>query len=181
MLEFIPIYIFCTFAMLFASFVVLLKSAFATSLVVTLFSISSAILYFFLNSPDVSMTEVSVSVFLTTAFYLMTARIVRIEFFEKPTILKMALTLILFLFLLFLSYNVATSLGEFGLVGSAIEGSSKIHLISSYKDYQIPNVVTTILASFRGFDTMGETVIIFTSAIGVFLILQNKNSKYTTL
>jgi multicomponent Na+:H+ antiporter subunit B len=35
----------------------------------------------------------------------------------------------------------------------------------------IPNVVTAILASYRGFDTFGEVVVIFTAALGVMLLL----------
>ena len=35
----------------------------------------------------------------------------------------------------------------------------------------IPNVVTTVLASYRGFDTFGETVVVFTAGLGVLVLL----------
>ena len=35
----------------------------------------------------------------------------------------------------------------------------------------IPNVVTTVLASYRGFDTLGETIVVFTAGLGVLLLL----------
>src|SRR5690606_27618472 len=35
----------------------------------------------------------------------------------------------------------------------------------------IPNVVTAVLGSFRGFDTLGEVFVIFTAGIGVLSIL----------
>lgn len=35
----------------------------------------------------------------------------------------------------------------------------------------IPNVVTSVLASYRSFDTMGELAVIFTAGIGVMVIL----------
>jgi multicomponent Na+:H+ antiporter subunit B len=38
-------------------------------------------------------------------------------------------------------------------------------------EIHIPNVVTGILASYRGYDTLGETVVIFTAAIGVLMLL----------
>ena len=41
---------------------------------------------------------------------------------------------------------------------------------ASYK-VGIPNTVTTVLASFRGYDTMGETAVIFAAGFGVVLIL----------
>jgi multicomponent Na+:H+ antiporter subunit B len=177
----LPIYTFCAFAILFSSLMLSLKSAFATSLVTSLFSVSCAILYFFLNSPDVSMTEVAVSVFLSTAFYLMTARITRVEFFEKPHSFRIALSIMLFFTLIFFIYSAIITIGEFGNIKGVMEGSGGMHLTASYKDFHIPNSVTAILASFRGFDTFGETIIILTSALGIFLILEHKNSKYTSL
>ena len=35
----------------------------------------------------------------------------------------------------------------------------------------IPNIVTGVLASYRGYDTMGELTVIFTAGVGVMLIL----------
>ena len=35
----------------------------------------------------------------------------------------------------------------------------------------IPNVVTTVLASYRGFDTLGETIVVFTAGLGVLMLL----------
>ncbi|MEQ9560994.1 MAG: Na(+)/H(+) antiporter subunit B, partial [Woeseiaceae bacterium] len=41
----------------------------------------------------------------------------------------------------------------------------------------IPNVVTAILASFRGYDTLGELFVIFTAGIGVLFILSNGSDR----
>ena len=35
----------------------------------------------------------------------------------------------------------------------------------------VPNLVTAVLASYRGYDTMGETTVIFTALIGVLLLI----------
>jgi multicomponent Na+:H+ antiporter subunit B len=35
----------------------------------------------------------------------------------------------------------------------------------------VPNIVTAVLASYRGYDTMGELSVIFTAGIGVMLLL----------
>ena len=35
----------------------------------------------------------------------------------------------------------------------------------------MPNIVTAVLASYRGFDTMGETMVIFTAGVAVMLLL----------
>lgn len=38
----------------------------------------------------------------------------------------------------------------------------------------IPNVVTVVLASFRGYDTLGETTVIFTAGVAVLLLLRGR-------
>ena len=35
----------------------------------------------------------------------------------------------------------------------------------------IPNIVTSVLASYRGYDTLGEVTVIFTAGIGVILLM----------
>ena len=37
-----------------------------------------------------------------------------------------------------------------------------------------PNIVTAVLADYRGYDTMGETAVIFTAGIGCILMLRKK-------
>lgn len=39
-------------------------------------------------------------------------------------------------------------------------------------EVDVPNVITAVLASYRGYDTLGETVVIFTAGIGVLLLLR---------
>ena len=40
------------------------------------------------------------------------------------------------------------------------------------KETNVPNVVTSVLADYRGYDTLGETTVIFTAGIGVMLLLR---------
>ena len=35
----------------------------------------------------------------------------------------------------------------------------------------VPNAVTAILASYRGYDTLGETAVVFTAGIGVLMLV----------
>jgi multicomponent Na+:H+ antiporter subunit B len=45
------------------------------------------------------------------------------------------------------------------------------------EDIHIPNVVTAVLASYRGYDTLGETVVIFTAGIVVLVLLRGSRSR----
>ena len=40
------------------------------------------------------------------------------------------------------------------------------------KEIDIPNVVTAVLASYRGFDTLGEVLVVFTAGVAVFALLR---------
>ena len=53
---------------------------------------------------------------------------------------------------------------------------SQTHVAKQYiertpDEIHIPNIVTAVLASYRGYDTLGETAVIFTAGVGVLLIL----------
>ena len=41
----------------------------------------------------------------------------------------------------------------------------------------VPNVVTSVLADYRGYDTLGETTVIFTAGIGVLLLLKGRRRR----
>ncbi|MDO9075227.1 MAG: DUF4040 domain-containing protein [Rubrivivax sp.] len=41
-------------------------------------------------------------------------------------------------------------------------------------EVDVPNVVTAVLASYRGYDTMGETTVVFTAGAGVVALLRRR-------
>ena len=41
------------------------------------------------------------------------------------------------------------------------------------KDTHTPNIVTSVLADYRGYDTMGETAVVFTAGAACILLLRN--------
>ena len=46
------------------------------------------------------------------------------------------------------------------------------HTRHAYRDAHTPNMVTVVLADYRGFDTLGETAVVFCGAVCVMLILR---------
>lgn len=54
---------------------------------------------------------------------------------------------------------------------------SPYYLRHSLEDTATPNVVTSVLADYRGYDTLGETSVIFTAGMSCILLLrrQRKN------
>jgi multicomponent Na+:H+ antiporter subunit B len=45
---------------------------------------------------------------------------------------------------------------------------------NAYKDAHTPNMVAVILADYRAFDTLGETIVVFAGAIACFFILRRR-------
>jgi len=54
----------------------------------------------------------------------------------------------------------------------ATQYTGELYVDSVLPDIGIDNIVTAILASYRGFDTLGEVVVIFTAGISVALLLR---------
>ena len=45
------------------------------------------------------------------------------------------------------------------------------YINESPHEVAVPHLVTAVLARYRGYDTLGETAVIFTAAVGVLLLL----------
>ncbi|HEU4923218.1 MAG TPA: DUF4040 domain-containing protein [Burkholderiales bacterium] len=45
------------------------------------------------------------------------------------------------------------------------------------KETGVPNIVTAVLASYRGYDTLGETVVVFTAGAGVIALLRRRQRR----
>ncbi len=53
----------------------------------------------------------------------------------------------------------------------------QVHQEKAVEHHMPQNVVTSILASYRGYDTLGETTVIFTAGIAVLMILRGKPAR----
>lgn len=53
------------------------------------------------------------------------------------------------------------------------------HVVPRYlndvmREIGIPNVVTAVLASYRGYDTLGEVTVVFTAGVGIIALLRRR-------
>ena len=58
---------------------------------------------------------------------------------------------------------------EQSIAGTPVAGTYYIR--RAYSDAATPNMVTVVLADYRGFDTLGETLVVLTAGIACLLIL----------
>lgn len=146
-----------------------LTDLFAAAMLFGIFSLLAAAVFTALDAVDVAFTEAAVGAGISTVLMLATLSLTgRTERQSKVGLLPAVLVAALGATLL-LGLSDAPSFGDplapihVHVAPAYIEGSEK--------DLHIPNVVTSVLASYRGFDTYGETMVIFTAGLGVLLML----------
>jgi len=54
---------------------------------------------------------------------------------------------------------------------------SPYYLEHSIEHTATPNVVTSVLADYRGYDTLGETTVIFTAGMACILLLKRRDKR----
>lgn len=134
------------------------------------FSLLSAMLFVTLDAVDVAFTEAAVGAGISTVLMLgtiaLTAR--REKRVNNRTFVPLLVCLVTGAVLIYGTLDMP----NFGDPNAP----AQIHVAPAYlndsiEEIDVPNVVTSILASYRGYDTMGETAVVFTAGIGVMLIL----------
>ena len=55
-------------------------------------------------------------------------------------------------------------------------GASSYYIRNADKDANTPNMVTVILADYRGYDTLGEETVILTAGLICYLVLRKKRT-----
>jgi multicomponent Na+:H+ antiporter subunit B len=79
--------------------------------------------------------------------------------------------------------GAALAYGMQGLPGfSDPQAPIHTHVAAHYvahapRETGVPNVVTAVLASYRGYDTLGETVVVFTAGAGVIALMRRRKRK----
>ena len=151
----------------------LTRDLFSAIMATTVFSLICALIFLLLDGIDVSLTEAAVGAGISTILFLSTLKHTNVEIKASR---KSSIPLV-FLFLLTLSLLIyaISDLPDFGK--SIVTTNSEVtrHYINESKNEMgIPNMVTSILAGYRGFDTLGEVVVIFIAGISVLGILREK-------
>ncbi len=134
------------------------------------FSLLSALLLVVLDAVDVAFTEAAVGAGISTVLMLGTLALTRR--FERPPSHSPLIPLVVVLIT-----GAALIYGTLDMPNFGSETApAQVHVRPEYiersaHEIGVPNIVTAILASYRGFDTLGETAVVFTAGIGVLLLL----------
>lgn len=147
------------------------RSLFGVVILASIYSFLIASVLIVLDAVDVAMTEASVGAGVSTVLMLATLHLVKTTEMKqvRPRLLPLLVSLGTGAVLVW-GMQV---LPPFGTPDAAIHKHvAPRYLAESIKETNVPNVVTSVLADYRSFDTLGETTVIFTAGIGVMLLLR---------
>lgn len=147
-----------------------LRSLFGVVIVGGVYSFLMAVALFVLDAADVSMTEAAVGAGISTVLLLGTLYLTKIS--EAPplrlSIAPLAASIITGAILL---YGVSGLPGYGDPTAPIHQHVAPEYIKGVLPNTGVPNAVTAVLASYRGYDTLGETTVIFTGGIGVLVLL----------
>lgn len=63
---------------------------------------------------------------------------------------------------------------EWSAANTPVAGS--YYILHAREDAETDNIVTVVLADYRSFDTLGETIVVLAAGLGCFLILRRRPS-----
>jgi len=147
------------------------RNLFAVVVLSGIYSFLMATVLVALDAVDVAMTEASVGAGISTVLLLAALSLCKSEE-AKPrqgTWMPLALACTCGLLLVY---------GTFGLPAFS-DPASPIHthvaaryLAEGVRETGVPNIVTAVLASYRGYDTLGEVMVVFTAGAGIIALLR---------
>lgn len=147
------------------------RNLFAVVILGGIYSFLMATVLVALDAVDVAMTEASVGAGISTVLFLSALFLAKSE--EMKPLHKPFLPLVVAV-----ATGAVLAYGTLGLPAFS-DPNAPIHqhvapryIQEGERETGVPNIVTAVLASYRGYDTLGETTVVFTAGVGVIALLR---------
>ena len=135
-----------------------------------IYSLLSAAIFVELDAVDVAFTEAAVGAGITTILMLGTLSLTT-DRERTPIGSRLAPLAVVIVTGMALIYGTL-DMSAFGDPNAPVQQHvAPRYIQDSGTEVGVPNIVTSVLASYRGYDTLGEVVVIFTAGIGVLVLL----------
>ncbi len=150
--------------------VVQAENLFVAVMLMGIASLLIAANFFVLDAADVALTEAAVGAGISTVLFL-GALALTTSRERAPTMragLSFAITVVAALVMIYATFDKP----RFGDPEAPVHTHvAPFYLKQTPELIDIPNVVTAVLASYRGYDTLGEVFVVFAAGIGVLFLL----------
>ena len=152
--------------------IIYLKDLLAAVILSGLYSLVAAAIFVAMDAVDVAFTEAAVGAGISIIILLGTLSFTKRE--QKPqTYTNFPALFIVCVTGALLIYGTLDMppYGDPSSPANTHPAVAKHYLEKSEQEIDVPNVVTSVLASYRGYDTLGEVVVVFTAALAVLSLL----------
>lgn len=144
----------------------------------SLFSLLMALTYVLLDAPDVALTEAAIGACIGTVIFIATIAITGYQERMSHRFSPSAFLLVAIIGALLL-YGVVDMPNFADPSAPVHQHVAPYYIQQSGEDIGIPNVVASILASYRGFDTLGEANVILAGALCTLVLLRRSKRRKT--
>ncbi len=152
------------------------RSLLASVMLAGIFSLLAAGIFTVLDAVDVAFTEAAVGAGMSTVLFLGTLGLTTRD--EKAPSRRSILPLLIVIVTGAVLVYGTMDLPLYGDASAPVHQHVAPHYLNvSPEEIGVPNIVTAVLASYRGYDTLGETVVIFTAGVGVILLLRGRKEE----
>lgn len=153
-----------------------IHNLFAVAMLGGIYSLMAASMFVVLDAVDVAFTEAAVGAGVSTILMLAALALTNTE--EKPKSRHGVLGLVLVLVTGAALIYGTLDMPRYGDPNAPIHRHvAPTYLADSVTATTVPNVVTAVLASYRGYDTLGEVTVIFAAGVGVMLLLGGRRRR----
>lgn len=159
------------FLAIIAVALVRVRNLFAVVMLFGIFSLLTAGLFVVMDAADVAFTEAAVGAGISTVLMLATLALTR-HHEAKPAPQRSWIALVVVVLTGATLVYGTLDIPAFGDPDApAHTHVAKRYIEQGYEETGVPNLVTGVLASYRGFDTLGEVAVIFTAGVAVLLLI----------
>ena len=153
-----------------------LRDLLAVAMMFGIYSLLAAVMFVLLDAVDVAFTEAAVGVGISTVLMLGTIGLV--GRYERGSVRSSLLPLAVVVATGAAPIYGTLDMPHFGNPAAPVhQHVAPFYITESPQQTGVPNVVTSILASYRGYDTLGELAVIFTAGVGVLALLGLRRRK----
>jgi len=135
---------------------------------------SLSIAFLMLGAPDIAITQVVVEILILVILIRATITTDNTAIEGGRDTFPFVSSLIFFGLFLIFAWFAIQELPRFGEPSMRI---SRRYLETGAARTGATNIVTSVLLDFRGYDTIGEATVLFTSIVGAFVILRRRGRK----
>ena len=146
------------------------KNLFVAVMLLGIFRLLIAANFFLLDAADVALTEAAVGAGISTVLFL-GALALTSEFEHAPTPHRLLSQAVFTGATLVVMYATLQKQAYGDPEEPKHQNVAPWYLQKKPEYIDIPNVVTAVLGSYRGYDTLGEVFVVFTAGIGVLFLL----------